>query len=144
MTKYYIIEILTGLSLDLLLSICDGTFDLYTTLNIAIDVISNLEALHKQGYVHRDLKPNNLFFGSLSKNKMHDKLNIGILDFGRSASVEKQEKSFNKKGKYFRYSKKIYSSDNVLYNKPCQRIDDLISIFYILIRLNTGSKKKVK
>ena len=84
-----------------MLSICDGKFDLFSTLNIGIDVISNLEILHRSGYLHRDLKPKNLFFGSLSKNKIQDKLNIGILDFGSSTSIAKQEKSFNQKKEIF-------------------------------------------
>ena len=63
--NYYVVESLNGPSLELLLSICDGKFDLFTTLNIGIDVFTNLEILHKLGYLHRDLKPTNLFFGSL-------------------------------------------------------------------------------
>lgn len=58
----YIIESLTGPSLDVLLDICNGKFDFLTTINIGIDIITQLEILHKCGYIHRDLKPNNIWF----------------------------------------------------------------------------------
>lgn len=138
---YYIIEGLMGPSIDLLLSICGGKFDMFTTINIGIDVISNLKILHNQGYIHRDLKPSNLAFGSLSKGNSKDKLNIGILDFGSSTSIIKQQKDIKLKRKKicYRYGKRIFSSNNVLDNKPCTKIDDVISVFYILIRLFTGT-----
>ena len=65
--NYYIVENLFGPSLDFLLDMCDGAFDLFTTINIGIDAIKNIQILHGQGFLHRDLKPNNLAFGSLSK-----------------------------------------------------------------------------
>lgn len=111
-----------------------------TTINIGLDVLKNLEILHTQGYVHRDLKPNNLAFDSLSRRNYKNKLNIGILDFGSSCTLEKQEKKYLIKGKkFFRYGKRIYASNNVLYGRPCLTVDDVISLFYILIKLYKGT-----
>ena len=89
--KYYIFESLMGPSLDLLLSICKEKFDLYTVINIGIDVIKNLEILHDFGIIHQDLKPNNFAFGCINLNYKKYKTEIGILDFGSSASMTRQK-----------------------------------------------------
>lgn len=80
-----------------------------------------------------------IIFGSICKNDYKNKLKIGILDFGCSVSCVKQEKLLKKKGNFFRYGNKIYSSNNILENRPCQKIDDVISVFYILIKIFEGN-----
>lgn len=129
-----------GPSLDLLLSICNGKFDFYTVIYIGIDVIKNLEILHNRGFIHRDLKPNNLAFGCLNLNYRKYKTDIGILDFGSSGSIIKQNVfTIEKKRKNCIYGKKIYTSNNVLKGKLFNKIDDVISLFYILVKLKTGT-----
>ena len=105
--KYNIFESLMGPSLELLFSICNRKFDLYTVINIGIDVIKNLEILHYCGIIHRDLKPNNLSFGCINLNYKKFKTEIGILDFGSSVSLIRQKNWISdKKRKNFIYGKK--------------------------------------
>ena len=103
-------------------------YDLYITITVGIDDIKNLEILHNFGYIYWDLKPNNFSDG---KVKIMIKLNIEIFVFSKSIYSTKQEKA---QKKLFRYS--IYSSNNILDNSPCQKIDALISIFYLLIKIH--------
>jgi serine/threonine protein kinase len=58
----YFIEGLMGFFLQKLFYICIMKFDLFTVMNIGIDVVTNLKILHENGYIHRDLKPGNLSF----------------------------------------------------------------------------------
>jgi len=44
---------------------------------IGLQLIDRLEALHSIGYIHRDIKPDNLIVGSKEKNNI-----IYLIDFG--------------------------------------------------------------
>jgi serine/threonine-protein kinase len=62
-------------------------------LEVALGVLNVLDAAHKNGVVHRDLKPDNLF---LVKNEDRPDTNeIKVLDFGLARLLEKQEQSWN-------------------------------------------------
>jgi len=58
---------------------------------IGLQVIDRLEALHKIGFLHRDVKPDNLAIGLTEKNKI-----IYIFDFGLAlpigSGIHKEEK----------------------------------------------------
>ena len=57
-------------------------FSIKTVLMIGLQVIDRLEALHKIGYLHRDVKPDNLAIGLYEKNKV-----IYLIDFGLAHSI---------------------------------------------------------
>jgi serine/threonine protein kinase len=69
-----------GPSLEKLFSYYKKTFSLKTILMIAIQCIERLEYIHNNGYVHRDIKPDNFLIGSNQINKS----TIYIVDFGLS------------------------------------------------------------
>lgn len=131
---FYLVESLMGPTLKSLYKLCDQIFDFYTIINIAIDLIKNIKILHDFGFLHRDLKPDNLAYGNLSYENYYSKNEIGIIDFSNSKI------NLFPNGK-IRYSKRIvkcagnkfYSSPNALKDKDTGKKDDLISIFYILI-----------
>jgi serine/threonine protein kinase len=52
-------------------------FTLKTVLMIALQTIDRLEALHSIGYIHRDIKPDNVAIGIKEQSKT-----IYLLDFG--------------------------------------------------------------
>ena len=70
-------ELLEGQTLrDLVVTIAPGNaaMELTKLLNLAVQITSALEAAHRQGIIHRDVKPANIFVTSQGQAK--------ILDFG--------------------------------------------------------------
>jgi serine/threonine-protein kinase len=72
--------------LHLLMDMFDGTsldverpVDLKSLLEISCQVAEGLAVLHKMGYVHADIKPNNILVDSQNVSK--------IIDFGQSCSI---------------------------------------------------------
>jgi hypothetical protein len=136
---FYLIENMMGPNLQILFRICNKRFDYYTVINIAIDLIKNIQILHHLGYIHRDLKPNNLVFGNLCLENYDKRKEIGIIDFGNSKI------NINSSGKFKHINKKVkckgnrcFSSTKALEDKDVGIKDDLISIFYILIYFLRG------
>ena len=78
----------------------DGDLEKAVLHNLSIDdrlkmceqIVSGLSALHSIGYVHGDLKPENVLFFS-SKN---DGVHVEISDFGKAASIRPDEKKLYK------------------------------------------------
>lgn len=52
---------------------------MFTVLNIGIQIINRLEAIHTRGFVHRDIKANNFVVGRGDKRGT-----VYIIDFGLS------------------------------------------------------------
>jgi serine/threonine protein kinase len=110
-------------------------FRIKTVIQIAIQVLDRLEDLHNLGYVHLDLKLDNLMTGSenvMMKKSSH----IFLIDFGISKRFE------DVKGNHIRMYKTssfagnaLFASKNAWKQKPLTRRDDLISLFYILVFL---------
>jgi serine/threonine protein kinase len=76
--KTLIMEYL-GPSLDFLFTLCKNKFTIKTAIMIAIQSINRLEQIHNQGFIHRDIKPDNFLVG-YGQNKDI----IYLVDFGLS------------------------------------------------------------
>lgn len=57
---YLVTERLVGCTLEALVGVGEG-LDGYAAARIALSVLGGLEAIHAAGYVHRDVKPENVF-----------------------------------------------------------------------------------
>jgi serine/threonine-protein kinase len=91
-TAYLVMELLEGESL-LDRSLKEPSLTEHDLLEVADGVLSVLDAAHKNGVVHRDLKPDNLF---LVKNALDPELReIKVLDFGLARLLENKEGSWN-------------------------------------------------
>lgn len=137
---YYLIENLMGPNLHILHKLCNYYFDYYTIINIGIDLITNIKILHDLGYIHRDLKPDNLVHGNLSYENYKRKNEIGIIDFSNSKimlGADGKIKSSKKKTQCM--GNKRFSSTKALYDLDIGKIDDIKSIFYILIYFYNGT-----
>lgn len=125
---------LLGPSLGNLLERMNGKFNLKTTLMIADQLLTRLEYLHNHGFIHRDLKPDNLLIG-----RSHHQNQVFLIDYGlskRYRSKEGEHIVFKEGGKLVGTAR--YASINSHLGYSLSRRDDLISLAYILIYFAKG------
>lgn len=110
-------------------------FSLKTVLMIADQMISRLEFLHKKGFVHCDIKPENMLLG----RGYHSNV-IYLIDFGLS------KRYVDERGNHIDYGESNvvcgtarYMSINGHLGINLSRRDDMESLAYVLIYLLKGS-----
>lgn len=126
---------LLGDSLGSLLIKNGGQFSLKTVCMIGLQVISRLEYLHEQNYIHRDLKPDNLL---IDYNNNTNTNQIFLIDYGlaKKYRINGKHVEQNTGGKLVGTAR--YASVNSHEGKELSRRDDLISLAYILIYFLKG------
>ena len=105
-----------------------------TVLMLAIQMITCLETVHKYGYIHRDVKPDNFCLGTGSKQNT-----VYILDFGLAKKYVLPNGDLVpwKDGKSFAGTAR-YGSINALNGQQQSRRDDMESLAYVWIYLVKG------
>ena len=94
-------------------------------------ILDGLQYLHTQGIVHRDIKPNNLFFRTLT----HDEVVIG--DFGVSSILEDNEKvRHTSTGAFFTLD---YAAPELIDGKEVSAKTDYYGLGITLLHLVAGS-----
>src|SRR4029078_6481669 len=71
---YLLMELVDGTSLDI-----HRPNTLVSLIEVFLQVAGGLAAMHRLGYVHADIKPNNIL--------VNEKLHVKIIDFGQSCSI---------------------------------------------------------
>ena len=118
-----------GPSLEDLFEFCDYSFSLKTILMIGLQIINRIESLHRVGYIHRDIKPDNFLIGTHSKKSRVYMIDLGLskkfLDTKKNHINIRYDTNFTGS---FRYS-------SIRNHKGIEqsRRDDLESIGYMLI-----------
>ena len=131
-------------------------FPLAASLHIVLQMLHCVEALHQEGFVHRDLKPSTFCIQRLNSNvddrsapsqssKKSQHLRLCMLDFsqsrqyilpgsghGDSAKVRPARSSCEFRGT------SLYSSYNAHMQQDLGRRDDIWSLFYMLVDMLRG------
>ena len=126
--KILVMEYL-GPSVDFLFALCNNKFSIKTTVMIGIQAINRLEQIHTQGFIHRDIKPDNFLVG-YGQNKDI----IYLVDFGLS---KKYIDSHYRNDKNLVGSLRYASIRNHKGIEQSRR-DDLESLGYMLIYFING------
>ena len=91
-----LIEALMGPTLKKLFKFCSYNLDLNSICNIGIDIIESLELLHEKGYVHLDLKADNIAIKLENINNNNNRtITCTLLDFGKAIKFTKLNKKKN-------------------------------------------------
>ncbi|CAN8073809.1 unnamed protein product [Agarophyton chilense] len=110
-----------------------GTLSLKSVLMVGIQILRILEDIHDRGFVHRDVKPDNILTGLAAT----DCSSLFLCDFGMAKYIpfHSQEESNAK----CVYGTLDFASRRALQSKEQGRCDDLESLGYTLIFLKYGS-----
>jgi len=126
---------LLGESLEDLFNVCRRRFSLQTTLVLAEKMLNVLERVHDEGFVHRDLKPDNFLIGGTS-----DPEGVYLVDFGLSKCFWNPDTNSHipyRTGKHLTGTPRYASIKN---HRGCEqsRRDDLEALGYILVYFLKG------
>ena len=115
-----------------------GIFDSHTVRVITVDLdqlIHRLEILHDTGFIHRDIKPDNIMVGLGRSSLIH------LADFGMAKVYrDKKRNHFEKLTEMGFVGTQLFASPNAHANITQSRRDDLISLGYTIIYLDWFSK----
>lgn len=108
-----------------------------TLCDLAIQMITAIQIVHKHGILHRDIKPSNFAMGCPGTLDFH---RCYILDFGLSFIYRTADGNIKEPRPFcgFRGTTR-YASLTAHLNQELSRRDDLWSFFYMIIELGTGS-----
>ncbi|MCK7540935.1 MAG: serine/threonine protein kinase [Marinilabiliales bacterium] len=88
-TAYLVMDYLEGLSLDELIRVRGGRLPEKEALGIMEKILGGLHAVHEQGFLHRDIKPQNIYL--VGSKEPHVPI---LIDFG-SARMSMGERTSN-------------------------------------------------
>ena len=137
--------IVAWISLEVCFQNAQQIFTIKDVSLIAIQAITRIQAFHETGFIHRDIKPDNILFGSDEEaNKLF------LIDFGLAKMyMQNYHKVGLPPGKHhhinFEEGKSLigtprYCSINAASGKEQSRRDDLESLGYVLAYLLRGNR----
>ena len=125
-TAYIKMEYLDGISLKDFISQGTGIVDVPTAVNITNDILTGVSELHKNGYIHCDLSPDNIMITTDNR--------IVIIDLGAAKHNNKENNINDDKVLKIGYAPpEQYQEDSALGNYT-----DIYAVGAILYRMLTG------
>lgn len=111
-------------------------FSLATALLLTYEALSAVEAVHNQGFLHRDVKPSNFAIG----RSEDDSRKVYILDYGLARQYVDQSGRLRPARNLVGFRGTVrYASLNAHKHRELGRHDDLISLFYMVVEFITGN-----
>ena len=130
-TLYLIMDFIEGKSLKELLE-DSGPLDAETAIYLFIQVCDALAHSHKQGVVHRDLKPGNIMIAA----EAEEHADVRVVDFGL-AKVVAEDQRITKTGKTI--GTPIYSAPEQIEANAADHRSDIYSFGCVMLEVLTGS-----
>ncbi|KID95606.1 casein kinase I isoform delta, partial [Metarhizium majus ARSEF 297] len=104
---YVMVHEMLGPSLEDLFNYCDRSFSLKTVLLIADQILARIKHIHDGGFLHRDVKPDNLLMGVGTRGNT-----VYTIDFGLAEEFCESERDAPREGRLFTGTRR-YASLNV-------------------------------
>ncbi|KAM3515094.1 hypothetical protein MY11210_001332 [Beauveria gryllotalpidicola] len=130
---YVLAHELLGPTLEDLFNYCGRRFSLKTLLLLADQAIARLAYIHRKGFLHRDIKPDNFLMGVGIKGNV-----LYTIDFGLSRERYDRDRFSTLEGRSFGGTAR-YASINNHNGREQSWCDDLESLGYVLIYFANGS-----
>ncbi|KAH8716783.1 kinase-like domain-containing protein [Phaeosphaeriaceae sp. PMI808] len=120
---------LLGPNLEDLFNYCGRKFSLKTVLLLADQLISRFQQIHSKGYIHGDVKPDNILAGDGTQGST-----IYVTDIGLTKEIEVHDRHA-----YSIVGTLRFASINAHLGKEQSPCDDMESLGYILLYFLRGS-----
>ena len=114
-------------------------FSINCVVSLGVCVLDLLEKLHNKGFLHCDLKPDNILIGNVKRDKANMN-KIHLIGFANSKSYNDYEGNHLKQKNNVPFrGNVIFSSKTAFEKKSLSRKDDIISLVYVLAYLVNSS-----
>ncbi|KAL1241341.1 Tau-tubulin kinase [Trichinella spiralis] len=111
------------------------TFSIRTSVHVGIEALEAIEDLHRIGFLHRDIKPQNFACGLEPEHRK-----LYMLDFGMCRNYVRKDGSIRKpRNKVGFRGTFLYASPNALLGMEQSRRDDIWSWYFTLLEITTGT-----
>ncbi|MCA9522273.1 MAG: serine/threonine protein kinase [Myxococcales bacterium] len=131
---YFVMEHLVGETLAVHIETLDAELDEATFLPIALNLVIALDAVHKEGVIHCDLKPENIWMARES-NLIGERHYMKIFDFGISRTMDKPG---DKETKTMVAGTPDFMAPEQIMGEKLDRRTDLYALGVIFYQLLTG------
>jgi serine/threonine protein kinase len=98
---------------------------------LAHHLLSALQSLHSKGYLHRDIKPDNICIANCSE--------LYLIDFGLARKYRRKGKHLACESETHFQGNCYWTSTNILRGMTASRRDDLESLLYVLLYFSKGT-----
>lgn len=122
--NFLIMQFIEGDSLRTRLN--NGQLDSHTALGVAADVAAGLDAAHRIGVIHRDVKPENIMIEPSGRSK--------VLDFGVARLIDRS--TLTRKGRIV--GTLPYMAPETIKGKPVDSRSDVYSLGVVLYEMLSG------
>lgn len=131
--RQYLVMERAGKTLSSLLIDRRGKFSTQTVLKVGIQLLYRLESIHRSGYVHRDICPDNAMIGYERRNNI-----VYLVDFGLGKKFRTAEGHVRNTSRPGMTGKYEFCSVNAHKGNELSRRDDMLSLGFLLAYLRNG------